>query len=212
MRSSRPLPALTSLLPWLCGHVLRPARVTLQHIGWLSGLVMLTAVAPQGVLAQDSARPVYRCPGPPVLYTDAITPDEARERNCRGIEGAPLTVVQTPRRPAPPPASAAGATAPAAPAPAAAGGGAARPDTRVDPAVQRARDADARRILEAELRREEERLEQLKREFNNGEPERRGEERNYALYQQRVAEMRAAIGRKESDIAAIRRELGKQAP
>jgi hypothetical protein len=94
----------------------------------------------------------------------------------------------------------------AAPAP---GSGAQRPDARVDPAVQRARDADARRILTTELRREEERLEQLKREFNNGEPERRGDERNFALYQQRVAEMRALIGRKESDIAAIRRELGK---
>ena len=75
--------------------------------------------------------------------------------------------------------------------------------------MQRARDADARRILEAELRREGERLELLRREFNNGEPERRGDERNFALYQQRVAEMRALIVRKESDIAAIRRELGK---
>ena len=164
---------------------------------------------------------MYRCPGPPVLYTDAITPEEARDRNCRGIDGAPLTVVQTPRRPAPAPAGAPGAAVPdgsapraAAAAPAAPGGTGttARPDTRIDPAVQRARDADARRILEAELRREEERLEFLRREFNNGEPERRGEERNYALYQQRVAEMRAAIGRKESDIAAIRRELGKLAP
>ena len=79
----------------------------------------------------------------------------------------------------------------------------------MDPAVQRARDAEARRILSTELRREEERLEQLKREFNNGEPERRGDERNFAMYQQRVAEMRAVIVRKESDIAAIRRELGK---
>ena len=52
-------------------------------------------------LAQDTARPVYRCPGPPVLYTDAISADEARERNCRIIDGAPLTVMQTPRRPAP---------------------------------------------------------------------------------------------------------------
>jgi len=165
-------------------------------------------------LAQDTARPVYRCPGPPVLYTDAITPEEARERNCRGIDGAPLTVVQTPRRPSPAPAAAAapGAAVPPGAAAPAAAGATPRPDTRIDPAVQRARDADARRILEAELRREEERLELLRREFNNGEPERRGEERNFALYQQRVAEMRAAIGRKESDIAAIRRELGKLTP
>ena len=178
---------------------------------WVSAAALIVA---QPSTAQD-ARPVYRCPGPPVLYTDAITAEEARERNCRGIDGAPLTVVQTPRRPNPAPAGSPGAAAPASPAsPAApaAPGAATRPDTRIDPAVQRARDADARRILETELRREEERLELLKREFNNGEPERRGEERNFALYQQRVAEMRAAIGRKESDIAAIKRELGKLAP
>lgn len=185
---------------------------------WMVTAALLGA---QPSVAQDTVRPVYRCPGPPVLYTDAITPEEARERNCRGIDGAPLTVVQTPRRPGPAPAGTPGAATPAgsdpraaSPAPAVPGvpGTAARQDTRIDPAVQRARDADARRILETELRREEERLEFLRREFNNGEPERRGEERNYALYQQRVAEMRAAIGRKESDIAAIRRELGKLAP
>lgn len=173
------------------------------------GVLALTQAQPG--LAQDSARPVYRCPGPPVLYTDAITPEEAKERNCRGIDGAPLTVVQTPRRPTAPPTSAPG-TAPTPPVAPGAGGQGPRPDTRVDPAVQRARDTDARRILETELRREEERLDQLRREFNSGEPERRGDERNYAIYQQRVAEMRAAIERKESDIAAIRRELGKFAP
>ena len=82
----------------------------------------------------------------------------------------------------------------------------------LDAATQRARDADARRILEAELRREEERLATLRREFNNGEPERRGDERNYARYQERVAEMRAAIARKEVDVAALKREIAKLAP
>ena len=84
--------------------------------------------------------------------------------------------------------------------------------TRIDPAAQRARDADARRILQEELQREEQRLAQLRAEFKNGEPERRGDERNFARYQERVAEMRAAIQRKEADIAALKRELGKLAP
>ncbi|MFN8893164.1 MAG: hypothetical protein ACK5Y8_05270 [Betaproteobacteria bacterium] len=171
---------------------------------WLLLAALLTA-AP--ALAQDP-RPVYRCPGPPVLYTDALSADEARSRNCRTIDGASVTVVQAPRRPAQAPASAAapGAAPGAAPA--------ARPpgDTRIDPAAQRARDADARRILQEELQREEQRLAQLRAEFNNGEPERRGDERNFARYQERVAEMRAAIQRKEADIAALRRELGKLAP
>jgi hypothetical protein len=51
----------------------------------------------------------------------------------------------------------------------------------------------------------------LQREFNNGEPERRGDERNFQRYLDRVAEMRAAVQRKEADIAAIRREIAKLA-
>lgn len=191
------------------GHPLNPTSAKL--LLWTAVGALLPA---QPAWAQEVTRPVYRCPGPPVLYTDAVSADEARERGCRVIDGAPLTVTQAQRRQAPASAPAVAGTQPTAagagqansPTP---GSGAQRPDARVDPAVQRARDADARRILTTELRREEERLEQLKREFNNGEPERRGDERNFALYQQRVAEMRALIGRKESDIAAIRRELGK---
>ena len=50
---------------------------------------------------------------------------------------------------------------------------------------------------------------ELRREFNNGEPERRGDERNYQRYLDRVADMRAGIARKEADIAALKRELAK---
>ena len=85
-------------------------------------------------------------------------------------------------------------------------------DSKVDPSQQRARDGDARRILESELKKEEDKLAQLQKDYNNGEPERRGDERNYQKYQDRVAEMKAAIARKESDIAAIKREIGKLPP
>jgi hypothetical protein len=157
-------------------------------------------------LAQGASKPVYRCPGPPVLYTDAISEGEARAKSCRAIEGAPVTVMQGPaRRPA---GDAPAAGRPAA-APAAGDAASRSADTRVDPAAQRARDTDSRRILEAELRREEDALATLKRDFNNGEPERRGDERNYAKYQERVAEMKAALSRKEADIAALKRELAK---
>jgi hypothetical protein len=180
--------------------MLQPVRVqscpaSAAVVRWVLRLaVPLALVGVCGpVWTQDgSAKPVYRCPGPPVLYTDALSADEARTRGCRTIEGAPVTIVQT--RP----------VAPAAAAPAV------RPaESRIDPAAQRVRDSDARRILTDELAREEGRLVELRREFNNGEPERRGDERNYQRYLDRVTEMRAGIARKEADIAALRRELAK---
>lgn len=162
-------------------------------------VVLLFALALLAPAAWAQDKPVYKCPGPPVLYTDAITAQEARDRGCRTIEGTPITVIPAPaRRPAA-----------AVRAPVAASGAASE---RIDPAQQRARDSDARRILSDELRREEERLVELRREFNNGEPERRGDERNYQRYLDRVSELRAAILRKEGDVAALRRELGKLPP
>ena len=178
----------------------RSAPLLLMACSALAGLL-----APASVWAQAQAGAVYRCPGPPVLYTDALTADEARDRGCRTIEGAPITIVQSPR---PRPAASGAGAAPAAP-----GAASGRPgDPKVDPAAQRQRDTDARRILEAELRREEERLAGLKREYNNGEPERRGDERNFQNYLDRVAQMKAGITRSESDIAALKRELSKLPP
>ncbi len=158
-------------------------------------VALVTSLSLSTAWAQD--KPVYRCPGPPVLYTDNLSPAEARERNCRTIEGAPITIVSTPK---PRVTSVATASAPGASRPA---------DARIDPADQRARDTDAKRILADELRREEDRLAAMRKEFNNGEPERQGDERNFQKYQDRVAEMKAALARKEADVAAIRRELSK---
>jgi hypothetical protein len=167
----------------------------------------LWAVAP--VHAQE-VKPVYRCPGNPPLYTDQINAKDAAAKGCKTLDSAPVTVVQSGNNNAAAVAAAAAAR-PGGNAVRISPSGSPRPaDARVDPSEQRARDSDARKILEAELRREEERLATLQKEFNGGEPERRGDERNnFEKYQERVAEMRAAIDRKESDIAAIRRELAK---
>lgn len=78
---------------------------------------------------------------------------------------------------------------------------------RVDRETQRVRDSDRRRILEDELRAEEERLARLKAEYNNGEPERRGDERNFALYRDRVQRLQEDIGRSETNVSSLRREL-----
>ena len=161
---------------------------------WLAPLVASTALAQA---TASAAGTVYRCPGKPVLYTDSISAKEARERGCTVLDNAPITIIQSIK-----PRPAAPGVSPASGAP---------PVVRIDPAEQRARDSDARRILEAELRREEDRLASLKVEFNNGEPERRGDEKNFLKYQERVADLKAALARKESDIVALKRELGKQA-
>ena len=78
---------------------------------------------------------------------------------------------------------------------------------RVDRDTQRTRDSDRRRILEDELKAEEDRLTRLRSEFNNGEPERRGDERNFALYQERIQRLREDIARVETNVGALRREI-----
>ena len=161
---------------------------------WAGGLFLVAATA---------HAEVYKCPGSPVLYTDQLSAQEARDKGCRTIEGAPISIIQG--RPAR--AANGAASVPASPGPSSRPG-----ESRVEPAAQRARDTDAKRILGDELAREEERLASLRKEFNNGEPERRGDERNYQRYIDRVSEMKASILRKESDVAALKRELGKLPP
>lgn len=172
--------------------------IALSMLGTAAAMAQTPAQSPSPAPAPAGASvAVYRCPGPPVLYTDQITPAEARERNCRLIEGTPVTVIQMPK-----PRAAAPQSSSASPARGSA-------ENRVDQGAQRQRDAEARRILEAELKREEDKLAGLKREYNNGEPERLGSERNYQTYIDRVAGLKASITRSESDIAALKREIAK---
>jgi len=160
-------------------------------------LLVLTAATWPGLShAQAPAGTVtYRCPGTPALFTNQLSAQEAKDKGCTPMEGGSVTVIPAPR-----PRTAAPASGPRP------------PEAKVDPADQRARDSDARRILETELRRDEALLATMLKEYNNGEPERLGSERNFQRYLDRVAEMKAAIGRKESDVAALRRELGKLPP
>ena len=79
---------------------------------------------------------------------------------------------------------------------------------KVDSGTQKVRDNDRKQILLDEMRTEEQKLTDLKKEFNGGEPERRGDERNYAKYQERVATLKDEVGRTEKNIDALKREIG----
>jgi len=162
-------------------------RCTALLIAW-SGASALAAETPDSSV-------MYRCPGND--YKNTITAKEAEKLGCKRIEGAPVTIIQMTK---PRPGTAA--------VPAAGGSSGAR----VDPVAQRARDSDARRILEGELRAEQEKLAVMQKEFNNGQPERQGDEKNYQKYLDRVSDMRAAIARKQTDIAALEREIKKLPP
>ncbi len=157
---------------------------------------ILACGAAFSVVAADTpdSSVMYRCPGND--YKNTITAKEAERLGCKKIEGAPVTIIQMTK---PRPGNSA--------VPAATGSG-----VRVDPVAQRARDSDARRILETELKTEEDKLAAMEKEFNNGQPERQGDEKNFQKYLDRVNEMRAAITRKQTDIAALQREIKKLPP
>jgi hypothetical protein len=79
---------------------------------------------------------------------------------------------------------------------------------KVDNSTQKARDADRKQILLDELRAEERKLASLKKEYNNGEPERQGGEKNYAKYEERTKLMKEDLNRTEKNIEALNREVG----
>jgi hypothetical protein len=137
-------------------------------------------------VAHADDKPVYRCPGN--LYTDALSAKEASEKGCKTLDGAPITVIQSikPKQAVMTPNSG---------------------NEKVGADDQKARDADKRRILEAELRKAEDDLAAVQKQYNNGQPERQGDERNFQKYQDRVNDLKAAVTRKQADVDALKREL-----
>lgn len=116
-------------------------------------------------------------------------------KDCKRMEMPPGTIIAAPvKKPATQTSSIKPASSPA-------------DFPRVDSATQKARDTDRRQILVDEMRTEEQKLTELKKEYNNGEPERRGDERNYAKYQERLALMKDDLSRTEKNIEALKREI-----
>lgn len=146
------------------------------------------APAPAPAAAPAPTGGLFRCAATgeqSTLITD--DPNDMRGRDCVRLAPARTNVV------------------PSTPVPSKAAEG--RPAARTESAAQRSRDSDRRRILEDELAAEEKRLAELRTEFNKGEPERRGDERNYQRYLDRVERLKADIARSEANVESLKREL-----
>ena len=158
--------------------------------------MLLTLLAPAGW----SQSAIYRCGNE---YTNNVS--QAKAKGCKLVEGGGVTIIHGGSAPSPSPA--------AAPKPRTSGGAAASSGpaaAKVDNGSQRARDADARAILQSELAKSQARLNELKTEYNDGNPVRTALElRNPQGYPERVEKLKADITRQESDIAGIRRELDR---
>ena len=137
--------------------------------------------------AAQAADTYYQCPGN--VFTNTITPKEAEAKGCKAMVAQQPTTIPAPKAHV------------ASPGPAA--------SSRVDAQEQKARDSDARKILQDELIKAQTQLDALQKEYNNGQPERKGDEKNYQKYLDRTADLKAQITRTESDIGAITRELAK---
>jgi len=164
---------------------------------WLRQAVLVLGLCLSPILA---CAQVYRCDtdsGVP-LYQNAPGP------RCKPLNLPSLSTIPAPKLPVQPPRQGAvnGGAAPGAV------GGSAGNFPRVDASAQKSRDSDRRAILGDELRSEEARLAELRTEYNNGEPERLGSERNYQRYLDRVQRLKDDIARTEASIASLRRELG----
>ena len=160
----------------------------------------IIAALPVAAFAQDR---IYRCGNE---YTNNAT--QAKERGCKLVEGGNVTVIQGSRPSGGGGAASGGGSSAASSSSATSASPAGAP--RVTNNDQRARDSDARAILEAELRKAEARHAELVKEYNGGQPERNALDlRNPQRYMERTAELKASVARSESDIAGIKRALSR---
>jgi len=166
------------------------SRIPSVRVGRASSLVAaaLLVLAAGGAEAAETST-YYQCPGN--VFTNTITPKEAEAKGCKAMVTQQPTTIPAPKvrggAPAPSPSA----------------------SSKVDAQEQKARDSDARKILQDELIKAQAQLDALQKEYNNGQPERKGDEKNFQKYLDRTADLKAQITRTESDINAITRELAK---
>ena len=164
----------------------------------LECVVMLSILVWAGQSAAQGS--VFRCKGNE--YVASVK--DSKNGDCKLMEGGNVTVVQGTRVNLP--ATDVVKVASVAPKTANSNG-----SQRLESSSeQRSRDSDARTILESELKRSETKQAELLKEYNNGEPDRNALDiKNPQRYVDRIAELKANIARNDSDIAGIKRELGR---
>jgi hypothetical protein len=187
-----------------------------QAFQFLSSTLAVAAVLSTSAVLLPSpvAAQVYRCDSESGVPVYQGSPSGM---NCRPIDMTPLTTIPAPQLPpaaSRPAGSSAGQQgAGQSNGQGSAGQGSARPAAtppqvpRVDARTQRTREGERRSILETELAREEGRLDSLRREYKDGEPDRLGSERNYQKYLDRVERLKDDIARAEANIGSLKREL-----
>lgn len=142
---------------------------------------------------------VYRCPDN--SYTNMLS--VVKSKNCKPVDNANVSVMSP--------------AGPSAKKPTPATRGASGAD-RVSATTQKERDAEARRILDAELQSQQLKLEGLLKAYNNGHPDYLGNEHNVGgginqqKYLDRVAAMKNQITLTEANIQALQRELQRYGP
>jgi hypothetical protein len=195
MRTAEICHAMVLAINYQASHAGIPEGCMKRHVAAISVFAAISSCWFSHAHAQiDSQSDVYLCideNGKKEYKNNGAT------KGCKKISLPGITTI-----PAPPARKAASAVASSKPASAPAD------FPKVDGSTQKARDNDRKQILLDEMKNEEQKLATLKKEYGNGEPERRGDERNYAKYQERVGAMKEDISRTEKNIDALKRELG----
>jgi hypothetical protein len=171
-----------------------PARRPMAVAGLLASLCGL-ALAAAAIPARAQADSIWLCVDDQGHKTFQ---NVGNGRGCRRIDGLIATIPGTTPAPAPATGADSRGVAPAS-------------FPRIDRDTQRSRDNDRKRILEEELRVEQDRLARLKSDFNSGSPRPLGEEAvGSPPYRERVQRLLEDIERSEGYIASLKRELAPQ--
>ncbi|MDO4232359.1 MAG: DUF4124 domain-containing protein [Lautropia sp.] len=158
--------------------------------GWVmsAALVFCLASSVASLASAQSATRVYRCDGPNGTPLYQNSPG----KGCELLDLPPINSVPAAKLPE---VLRNGSTSGAS------------SGARVSQSQQRGRDSDRRRILETELAREQSRLEEARKAYNDGAPERHADERNYQKYLDRVESLKQQVTQAEQNVSSLQREL-----